>query len=125
MRPDSLPMDPYRFFEVCNDLLQDDAYQDEGGYRTAIGRAYYSAFHVVKGRLEEVGLSFREDHRVHSEVIRGANRKNSMVGNQLDQLFENRKLADYDLRANVPWELANSSAKICEIVHNSVDALLQ
>lgn len=125
MRLDNLPLDPYRFYEVCKELLDDEAYQDEGGYRTAIGRAYYSAFHVVKRRLEELGLSFRGVRPIHSEVIRAANRKNSMIGNQLDQLFDNRKIADYNLEANVPWELANSSAKISEIVHNNVHILLR
>ncbi len=115
-----MPFDPHRFFEICRDLLEDERYQDEGGYRTAIGRAYYSAFHVVRQRLEQLGLSFRNVKRIHRDVITEAARKNSMIGNQLDQLFENRKVADYNLQANVPRELANSSSKVCEVIHSSV-----
>lgn len=118
-----MPISAYAFFELCRSLIRDPNYQTEAGHRTVVGRAYYSAFHAVKEKLERAGMRFPETGKVHGDVIKAAKKQNSMVGNQLDQLFEDRKSADYDLRESVTREMANNSFKLAELVHNQIGLL--
>jgi hypothetical protein len=73
----------------------------EGEIRTAMGRAYYSAFLVARERLTEAGFTPNPGLSIHQWVLArlktATDAHLKSLGGQLGSLFGNRKLADYDL----------------------------
>lgn len=94
------PFKPKEFLKLANRLINDRKYDDDCRSRTAIGRAYYSAFLYIKSRLEGWGQSFNDDHRIHSEVVDALMDRNRTLGSQLENLRQARVDSDYHM--NVP-----------------------
>ena len=69
--------------------------------RTAISRAYYSAFLYCRDKLQSRGVQFDRDGSVHLQVIKALGASRAMthreVGDKLDKLRLVRSRADYDL----------------------------
>jgi len=79
-------------------LIDDNRYDEKCRSRTAIGRAYYSAFLYIKSRLEGLGHFFHDDHRIHTEVIDALmDRGYRDIGSQLDSLRRIRVDAEYHM----------------------------
>ena len=76
-------------------------YSDAAACRSAISRAYYGAFHVVKSFLASLGI--RPPRNANTHVFLQRSLKNSGVplaseaGRFLADLFSDRLSADYDL----------------------------
>lgn len=111
------------FLEIANKILSDQGFRNEGGWRTAIGRAYYAAFLATKRKLEDLGSNFVDVDRIHHEVIQELMRKNTDLGNRLDTLREKRVDADYDMSASIPPSLGQKCAKLSEGIISSVKRL--
>lgn len=116
--------DPTKFLEIAKKLVDDPNYKDECGYRTSIGRSYYAAFLVVKKKLEERDVSFKDVDRLHKDVIDEVMyRRNKFLGSQLETLREERVCADYYVREIITETKARNCTKLSEIIVNSVNLL--
>lgn len=82
--------------------------------RTATGRAYYAAFLVARERLRTIGHHLPRDRSVHRYVIerlrRGGDQVIRGLGQNLCDLYEHRKDADYELAGRYRSHLAFSPA---------------
>ena len=99
----------------------------EAEWRTAIGRAYYAAFHVARQLLED--LKFRVPHadRAHKYLaLRLSNAGDpaiQLAGSDLDQLRSERNHADYDLRMPLARAVAATRIQLAEKIIRVLDAL--
>jgi len=116
-----LVFEPLQFLEVASRILKDRNYEEEPRWRTAISRAYYAAFLTVKKRLEEWGYSFADVHRLHRDVIDGAMKRDSTMGNKLETLFNHRVDADYMVQAFIPPELAKNCTRLSELIIKRIE----
>lgn len=112
----TLPYDPSQFLELADHLVEDGQYDEISRSRTAVGRAYYAAFLMVKKKLEELGYSFRDVLRIHEQVIVSANEKNSFIGNRLETLRKHRVDADYEMHTSVNITIGRKCIKISQDV---------
>lgn len=85
------PFDPLKLYELAKELANRS--NDEARLRTAVNRAYYSAFLIARGKARII----REKKRVHTEVIKDIKGQDSTAGSWLGALFRLRKVADYEL----------------------------
>lgn len=115
-----MPFDPYEFLNTARELSEDRAYQDESGFRTSISRAYYSAFLATHKRLQEMGRSFPEAETIHAAVITAVTEINSMAGNTLETLRNQRVNADYKLNAKITRGLCRECTRISGVIHNTL-----
>jgi uncharacterized protein (UPF0332 family) len=69
--------------------------------RSAVSRAYYSAFHVAREYLEEIGFVLAERGSCHKALqfaLKASGHGGiAAIGSQLDTLYTERLSADYDL----------------------------
>lgn len=97
-------MDPEEFIAVALRLA---ASQREADRRTAVGRAYFGAFHVARRFLTDCGLHFSRKEmygaEIHTKVRYCLGRSGSIdglnAGSNLLILRKQRNAADYDLDA--------------------------
>lgn len=77
----------------------------EGHLRTALGRAYYAAYHVAKQTVDENNLSPGRSGGSHDQVISALlghpDKRFKTIGNRLSQMKYLRHLADYQMHATV------------------------
>jgi hypothetical protein len=93
---------------------------ENGGYRTAVSRAYYSCYHAARACLEKKGIEVtsREPHKATISlfglhlVISGF--FPSWMGRTLNELYDDRIDADYKVEAQVTEALAKSSVSNAE-----------
>ena len=96
-------MDPADFISLAIKLSNS---RQESELRTAVGRAYYGAFHAARELLEECGIRFpraelfgADIHRkVRFCLDRADNEDAALVVIRLSSLREQRNYADYDLK---------------------------
>ena len=90
-RPD--PFDPLDFLKLAQDLAKVGG---EDRLRTAIGRAYYSLFLLVRERTG--AFPARKEDSAHTLVINAVRKRRGFaVGNDLYRLKQLRITADYQL----------------------------
>jgi uncharacterized protein (UPF0332 family) len=123
LRRKPLSYDPAEFLELAEKLVGDADYEEMGRSRTATGRAYYAAFLMVKKKLEELGCSFREVHKLHQDVIERLREKNSATANKLYTLRERRVDADYKMNAEMNVITARNCVRLSRIILNSLSEL--
>jgi uncharacterized protein (UPF0332 family) len=91
-------MNPNEFLDVAAELLQGLA---EGGWRSAVSRAYYSAFHVARRLLRQGGFVVPQGEQAHAYLyLRLGNAGQPDVvaaGRDLNFLRTVRNRADYDI----------------------------
>lgn len=119
-----LGYDPRQFLEIATRLLKDSRYDMEGRIRTAIGRAYYAAFLLTMKKLQELGYSFRDVHRIHKDVIDQLMRnKHYTIGSKLNTLLDHRVDADYKMKAKITSNLGDSCIRLAERIIESIDRI--
>ena len=96
------PFDPLTFLAIARALAMDSS--NEGRLRTAIGRAYYGVFLVVRD-----WLGVHEHRDAHQRVLTElGNRNQQGIGARLHDLRALRMAADYQLvphsAAMADWE---------------------
>jgi uncharacterized protein (UPF0332 family) len=88
-----------RGFVACAERLSQSP--DEADLRSAVSRAYYGAFHLVRTLLSECGVQLPKTEQVHVKMefcLRGCGDPIAAhAGQQLERLRARRKAADYDL----------------------------
>src|SRR5438128_7543327 len=95
-------MNPGEFVDFAS-MLADSAGSGPAGYRSAVSRAYYSAFLIARG-LIEVDLSIRcksgtlSAHEVVQRFLTNCKVPEAQpLGQLLANLHEHRKSSDYDM----------------------------
>jgi uncharacterized protein (UPF0332 family) len=114
--------DPEGFLELAGQLLDDKNYDTESKVRTAIGRAYYAAFLITQSKLENLGQSFDDEHRIHADVIKKLSARDGALGSKLNTLFDYRVDADYKMNSRV-INLGPSACKFAEHIIARVKGL--
>jgi len=114
---------PSNFLDFAEQILNDRDYDERSKIRTAIGRAYYASFLMVKKKLEETGRSFLDVDRIHRQVIEEAVNWNSQIANKLETLRSHRVDADYEMNANIAIDIARKCTRISRSILNSLPAL--
>ncbi len=111
---------PSEFLDIAKKLLLINDLDEKGKFRTSIGRAYYSAFLLIRTRLIRKGFKFGEEKQ-HKEV------RNSLksirmdhIANQLKELFDYRVDADYYLSDSVNKSINRSVCNKCIIIAEQV-----
>ncbi len=119
--------DPVEFLKIAKKLLHIKDLDEKGKFRTSIGRAYYSAFLLIRTRLVRKGFKFGKEKQ-HAEV------RNSLksigkdyLADQLKELFDYRIDADYYLTNSVNKaineSLCNKCIKIAEQVIEGIEEI--
>jgi hypothetical protein len=98
----------------------------EADWRTAVGRAYYTAFHVARRLLEDLGFVVPRMDRAHAYLsFRLQNCGDAPLmraGIDLYDFRQLRNVADYDLHRPVPQPLADRYARLAGQVIAALDA---
>lgn len=90
-------MNPKEFADVAANL-GDKVNCTEAELRTAVGRLYYSLYHVSFRRLVQINeLDRVPPYDVHSKVISAVKQIKQNLGDKLDRLRMLRRQADYVL----------------------------
>jgi uncharacterized protein (UPF0332 family) len=91
-------MNPHDFLEVANELVTGIR---EADWRSAVGRAYYAAFHVARNLFQLCGFYVPRGEQAHAYLwLRLTNSGHPDVQNagfDLNHLRKMRNRADYDL----------------------------
>ncbi len=120
-------MDPRDFRRLAVDLV---VVKNAGAvhFRTAIGRAYYAAFHVASQVLDALKLPPAEDPQGHVQAVRLRQQSGdpalATAGGLLGDLHSDRIIADYQLkRADVEtFKAAKASVEIATFIIDELDA---
>lgn len=102
---------------------------EEAKLRSAISRAYYASFHVIKGYLEENGEidTLPTGRSQHQGIIiylkRSSDKNRRKLGNNLDRLITDRNRADYDSRFYNIRNQTNGAIKTAERIFKSIESL--
>lgn len=96
-------MDPSEFLSLAIRL---SASPHEADLRSAVSRAYYGAFHIARGFIEDCGIRFSDKKLYGSDVhrkvrfcLRESGRYDVVrAGEKLGSLRDERNQADYDLK---------------------------
>src|SRR5437762_1673450 len=96
------------FISLAEKLLANP--QDEAACRTAISRAYYGAFHLVRAFLIDLGVRLTDKKERHRDVWNclASSRIDiaKHIATKLAVLHENRVTADYRLDSSKPRNIA-------------------
>ena len=113
--------DPLDFLKLANELVYS---KDEAKLRTAISRAYYSAFLSCREWLRFKGWRLYNDARDHVAVKKGLKRYiGRKVSDKLNYLY--RKLrgdADYELTKVIHKQTAIKAIKLANIIVDSLNS---
>lgn len=106
------------------DLAKEMALKEGEEYkRSAISRAYYSAFHNAKSYLEQKGLSYTKQDHAHTFVwntfgrLPGEAKKICAKG---DRLKQRRAVADYENEVSGLNNLTTVSIQDAEYINNAI-----
>jgi uncharacterized protein (UPF0332 family) len=96
---------------------------DEAQLRTAISRAYYSAFHLTKAYLGRLGLRVSHNHGELQRLLAGSGHARAEIaGQRLTELHSFRIKADYDLANSTVG--TQSQARECVELTADIHAIL-
>ena len=116
-------MDERDFLTLARRLIAETA---EASWRTAVGRAYYAAFHVARRLLEGLNFTVPQAERAHSYLcLRLSNCGDPQVqdaGADLNTLRRGRNAAGYDLRRPMRQLPAQAYVDMAEQVIQALDA---
>ena len=99
----------------------------EADWRTAVGRAYYAAFHAARDFLSGLGFQVPPDERAHKylsfRLINCGHTDGSTAGLILERLRKLRTIADYNLQVAVSQPQAIDSIRLAGDVFALLDGL--
>mgnify|MGYP001042182468 FL=1 len=111
------------YLNVANHLLSQ---RSEEYWRSAISRAYYAVFGVVRGILQSQGTQFKSDN-IHRQVInrlkRHKNPTAQQIGVSLDRLRRERNKADYDDGISISYNEASMAIAVARKIQRDLPAL--
>jgi len=113
--------DPRLFHNIAINLKNNKDIDQEGRYRTSVGRAYYAAFLITRNRLKLKGKSFdkNKQHKDVREYLKVLNQE--YLASQLKTLFDYRVKADYKLNERFNHDLCKKCIIISQEIINSIE----
>ena len=118
-----MPIGPEEFIGIASALQFGRLVpKGEACHRTVAGRAYYSAFLALREEVRKALKSPTWDpgHTPFITALKDMPSPTSMVGESLDELFDYRVTADYDLQGSLDTRTAGSAINTAEqIVRNA------
>ncbi|MFX1396851.1 MAG: HEPN domain-containing protein [Promethearchaeota archaeon] len=109
---------PEIFLEIAKKIKDCTTFNEDGILRTSVGRAYYAAFLTIRSRLELKGFSYNSVGQ-HSDVR--DNLKDlgyDTLANFLEELFNKRVVADYNLKKSIDHKLCEYCILLSEEIIN-------
>ncbi len=101
----------------------------EGDWRTAVSRAYYAAFHVIRHSLSDLKFTVPRTDRAHQYLVyRLSNSGEAVVeqaGRDLDTLRRLRNRADYDEIPTLTQPQAVAAVQLAGGIIQALDAARQ
>jgi len=118
-------MDAREFFVLAQELMQGHREVD---YRSAVSRAYYSAFHACRTLLKNIpnlpGSIGTSHQRVIDELLSHSDKQINSLGNKLKVARDLRQKADYQLeRAFSRYEASRLLSQVQKILSEVDDYL--
>ena len=114
--------DPRGLYRLAEEIKDDERYEKESRYRTAINRLYYSLFLMVLQMYLNEGNSVKDPNRIHKEVREWFQGEYSRAGNKLEMLHkEFRVLADYYLDERVDEKMTNDAFRLAEYIYKFLE----
>jgi uncharacterized protein (UPF0332 family) len=117
-------MNPHEFLDLAGELATG---MSEAEWRSAVSRAYYSAFHTARLLLKRLGFEVPTADRAHAYLwLRLANSGHTIVqraGNELRDLRRKRNDADYDLERPIDELLAGENVSLATDVVRVLEQL--
>ena len=114
--------DPKDLLDFVEKIRAKSELQNEAGVRTAINRSYYSSMLKAKLRLEDKGETFLENEEIHKNVIEKVKEKNTSMGDKLNNLYELRIQADFDLNFNAERGLITNAYGMAKSFNGKVNS---
>ncbi|MFM7428925.1 MAG: hypothetical protein ACKO1F_03395 [Flammeovirgaceae bacterium] len=119
----------HEYIALSKDLIANRS--DESAMRTAVSRAYYGTFGILKPYCtSEFNISSKEsrDPKIHQKIIEklktSPNRLEFSVGNALSTLRDDRNIADYDSSILITKPKANKSINDSRMILDTLNILL-
>ena len=112
--------DPVEFLNIAKKLLLINDLNEKGKFRTSIGRAYYSAFLLIRTRLERKGIKFGEEKQLKEVRNSLKSIDKDYMADQLKELFDYRIDADYYLIDSVNKSISRSLCNKCILIAEQV-----
>ena len=101
---------PIDFYDFANQIYKNQ--KTEVAYRTAINRAYYSAFLSAR----EISGIRNSSGSVHRDVLSFFEGRNKKIFNRLKDLLNLRHQADYLLTSKVNKQMADQSLRLAKSI---------
>ena len=112
------------FLNVAKKIKESTNLDEQGKFRTAIGRAYYAAFLTAREYLKFHKAKKFDKDRQHQDVLDTLDELEQYdLKNMLDKLRDNRVNADYALNVWIEMELCEKSLMLSEEIINSVEGI--
>jgi uncharacterized protein (UPF0332 family) len=97
---------------------------DEAADRSAIGRAYYAAFHACRDHLDAGGERVSRGSSGHGEVLDNLSNLDLEAGQNLRRLHRMRRAADYEAVRPIDAVVeAKTAVSLARLVVSAVDRL--
>jgi hypothetical protein len=100
---------------------------DEADWRSAAGRAYYAAFHVVRVLLDTFGFTTPRADRAHNYLyvrLNNCGLAHVVAAAKISHdLRQTRNWADYDMRPPFPVKIAADSVAVADRILQALDSL--
>lgn len=113
------------FLNVAREL---GSSEEEASLRTAVGRAYYSAFHAACRYVRNQGVNLPRHGAAHEEVLKAlesGKRHEKAAALQLRRLKKSRTEADYELAPPTNWAAqCKSSLVVAESVISKLEPII-
>ena len=115
---------PSELMLLAKKLVEDVDYSPESRYRTAVNRAYWSAFLAAYVMLLKRGKSFPNVGRIHKDVRLAVQDELPKIGNKLEKLHEDFRVpADYYVFQSIDKARAQESIRISEVIVASMEKM--
>ncbi len=115
---------PEIFLDVAKSIKDNDNLDEQGKFRTVIGRAYYAAFLTTREYLIRYKAKRFDKERQHQDVLDVLDELDeTILKNMLDKLRDNRVKADYHLNTMLDKKFCENSIVLSEEIINSIDGI--
>ena len=115
---------PEIFLDIAKTIKENRNLDEQGKYRTIIGRAYYAAFLTTREHLKKhKARNFDRDsqHKAVLDALDELDENN--LKNLLDKLRDNRVKADYYLNKIINPDLCEKCIVLSETIIDSIEGI--
>lgn len=115
---------PEIFLDIARRIKDNKDIDEQGRFRTVIGRAYYAAFLTAREHLKKhKARSFNKDYQ-HKAVLDALDELDeNNLKNWLDKLRDNRVKADYYLNKLLDIDLCEKCIVLSQVIINSIEGI--